>query len=274
MIDINKNCNPSKVLCVHDLSCVGRCSLGTAISILSSFGLEPIALPTALYSMHTGFDEYFVQDLSIPMTNILKAWDSLDIKFNAIYSGFLKSISQINVLLQAIDTYNTLTIVDPAFGDDGLLYSGYDSKFVKHFAKYVVPKADILLPNITEAMYLTNTPYQSPPYTRAFVSNLIDKLLQLGGKYIIISSIRYDDSTIGVVLYDGKQLDEIMYNYVDHSCSGAGDLWASLLVGYLLKGNQLLQSAQLASQKLNEALMLTVDFSNGINYFSIINGIS
>ena len=49
-----KPTEPKKVLCIHDLSGVGRCSLAVILPVLSVMGIQPVALPTVVLSTHTG----------------------------------------------------------------------------------------------------------------------------------------------------------------------------------------------------------------------------
>lgn len=240
------NSQYKKVLCIHDLSCIGRCSLTTAIPVLSSMGVEAVPLPTAIYSMHTGYEGFKVLDTSDFMSQTLKSWQNLDLKFDAIFSGFLKGTSQVEILKQVLNTYKCLSVIDPAFSDDGELYSGFDLEFVKKFREDIMPMAEILVPNIYEAMYLTDTPCTPPPYSIDFVESLLRKLDNIAdypGGYIIIKGIQLDNGEYGVAMIQTplEDFDPIFYDihffsqeHIKGNYSGAGDLWASILVGNLV----------------------------------------
>ena len=298
--------NPKKVLCLHDLSSVGRCSLSTVVSVLSSMGIEPVALPTALYSMHTGFKGFAVLDTSQFMQKAMDSWQGLDLQFDAIFSGFLKGEAQIDAVASAIEKYKCLSVVDPAFADDGKLYDGYSKDFVKRFAKNLLPLADIILPNMSELMFLTETQYQEPPYSSQFVRHLTTKLLHLGAKKVIVSgilsecnddfsvktsllgnfdqTINFDfdadksesgdvhskNSVISVVFCDHESLQFVTHPVVKGNFSGAGDLWASFFVSFLLNNCCEIDSIKKSNNLVLRAIESTTKPNLGINFFHLL----
>ena len=167
------------VLAVHDISCIGRCSLTVALPILSSFGVETRLLPTALLSTHTGgFTGFTYLDLTDEMQKIMSAWQPLNLQFDGIYSGFMASGQQIDVLKNLISDYKTAdnqVVIDPVMADNGQLYSVFDQAFVAKMAE-LIPFADVLTPNITEACLLTGTTYQADNHDLAYLQTLIGKL--------------------------------------------------------------------------------------------------
>ena len=173
-----------KILTIQDISCVGQCSLTVALPILSACGLETCVLPSAVLSTHTaGFTGFTFRDLTDDMPAIRQHWMQEGIRFDAIYTGYLGSTKQISYVADIFDTTadeNCIKVVDPAMADNGKLYPGFHAAFVEAMKK-LCGKADILLPNITEACFLTDTPYQQTPY----------KQLQNGQLYIIIDDQRY-----------------------------------------------------------------------------------
>jgi pyridoxine kinase len=242
------------------------------MTVLSGVGIEPIVLPTALYSMHTGFEGYSVCDTAIYMNDTLDSWQSLGLQLDCIYSGFLKGMRQIDTLVRAIREYKCLNIIDPACADNGQLYDGYDMQFVHYFADTLLPLADILLPNITEAMLLTGTPYQAPPYNRQFVVDLALKLLDRGARQLAITGVHLQDDTFGVLVVNGSSLNLVVQEYMQGHFSGAGDLWASIFVCAILYCD-MLAASEIACTNTLQAIINTQDANWGINCYSIMDNL-
>ena len=171
-----------KVLAINDISCVGRCSLTVALPIISSAGVECSILPTAILSTHTGgFTNYTFQDFTSQMMPIANHWKSLGIKFDSLYTGFLGSKEQIDVVVKIVRNFKSdtnLLIVDPAMADNGEMYKIFDLEFAKEMKKLCYG-ADIIVPNITEACFLTGISYEKGPHNVEFIDKLIDKLGKL-----------------------------------------------------------------------------------------------
>ncbi|MEL1136668.1 pyridoxal kinase, partial [Desulfitobacterium sp. THU1] len=146
-----------RVAAIHDISCVGRCSLTVALPILSAAGLDTGVLPTAVLSTHTGgFEGFTYRDLTEDIEPISKHWQSLNLKFDALYSGFLGSFEQIDLVADLFKTFReegTLVMVDPVMADNGVLYSVYSPEMAKGMAK-LCSMADIMVPNLTEAAFM------------------------------------------------------------------------------------------------------------------------
>ena len=150
-----------RVLAINDISCVGKCSLTVAQPIISACGITCDVLPTALLSTHTGgFDGYTFRDLTEDIPAILAHWKTLELKFDIIYSGYLGSIKQIQLVLSIIDDFlaeNGKVIVDPVMGDNGRLYAGFTLEYIAEM-RLLCKRADYILPNLTEAYYLADIP--------------------------------------------------------------------------------------------------------------------
>ena len=161
----------SKILTVQDISCVGQCSLTVALPIISACGIETCVLPSAVLSTHTvGFSGYTFRDLTVDMPLIEAHWKREGIAFDAIYTGYLGSTEQIAFVASLFDgvlAEGGKKVVDPAMADNGKLYPGFDSAFVEAM-KGLCAKADYLVPNITEAAFLTGLPYKTE-YDRAYI---------------------------------------------------------------------------------------------------------
>ena len=197
------------VLTIQDISCVGQCSLTVALPIISACGLETAILPSAVLSNHTGgFKSWTFRDLTDDMPLIEQKWLEEGISFDAIYTGYLGSARQIDIVKHIFETCSKpgcVHVVDPAMADNGSLYYGFDMDFVKEMAK-LCAAADYILPNVTEASLITGMEYKET-YDEAYVLELAQKLAALGPRSVILTGISYEPSTTGVVIYeDGKKL--------------------------------------------------------------------
>ena len=238
-----------KVLTIQDISCVGQCSLTVALPIISACGHETCVLPSAVLSTHTaGFSGYTFRDLTEDMPAINAHWIKEGISFDAIYTGYLGSTKQIDYVAQIMDSVgaqNCLKIVDPAMADNGNLYPGFDLPFVEAM-KTLCGKADYVIPNITEACFLTGMPYKTE-YDRAYIDEILEKLTALGCRNIIFTGISYAPGKTGVVIFENG-----FYSYYEHeklgnSCHGTGDIYASAFVGALLRNKTAFEAAKIAA---------------------------
>lgn len=201
------------IVAVHDISCVGRC-LTVALPIISAYGIECRLLPTALLSTHTGgFTNSTYLDLTDEMRNIIQAWQELNLQMDGIYSGFMASAEQIDVLKGLIDIYkdeNNLTIIDPVMADHGELYSVFDMHFVEKMGE-LLPYADVLLPNITEACLLTGTPYQEGVQTWASLKCSLKNCKHVGAKNIVLTGVMLDEKYIGAAAKKKHRTDRLCF---------------------------------------------------------------
>ena len=203
-----------KILTIQDISCVGQCSLTVALPILSAAGMETCILPSAVLSTHTGgFSGFTFRDLTDDMPAIQKHWQKEGIRFSAIYTGYLGSLKQIDYVKDILDTMgdeSCVKVVDPAMADNGKLYSIFDMEYVEAM-KGLCAKADVLLPNITEACFLVGEEYREK-YDEEYVLTLMKKLSALGAKSIVLTGVGYRDGKTGVAVYENGVLD-----YYEHS---------------------------------------------------------
>ncbi len=238
-----------KILTIQDISCVGQCSLTVALPILSACGAETAVLPSAVLSTHTaGFSGFTFRDLTEDMPGILAHWQKEGIHFDAIYTGYLGSLRQIDLVGEFFDhaaAPGCLKIVDPAMADNGQLYGAFDMEYVAAM-KTLCAQADYVLPNITEGCFLTGMEYKTQ-YDRGYIEELLLRLTALGCKNVILTGVSYQENTTGVVVYEGG-----VYRYYEHeklsnSCHGTGDIYASAFVGALVKGKTAFDAASIAA---------------------------
>lgn len=253
-----------KVLTIQDISCLGQCSLTVAHPILSACGHETVILPSAVLSTHTGgFSGFTFRDLTDDIPDIQKHWQKEGIKFDAIYTGYLGSLKQIDYVA---DIYATMgkegapVICDPAMADNGALYSIFDLEYAKAMAG-LCAKADIVLPNITEACFMTGFEYKEQ-YDEEYVLSLCKSLEAIGIKTIVLTGVSYDDQTTGIFLYDRGETSYYRHEKMGKGCHGTGDIFASAFTGAYLKGHTLYEAAKIAGDYVLECIRLTTQEPN------------
>ena len=251
-----------RMAAIHDLSGLGKCSLTVALPIVSASGVECCCIPTALLSTHTGgFTGWTFTDLSDDIVPIAEHWNSLNVKFDAIYSGYLASEAQGALLEKAIDLLrdeDTLVIVDPAMADNGKYYPNLGERMAKCFAK-LIRKADIITPNITEACFITGTEYAPAPYTEDFVNGLLDKLSAMGPNTVAITGVSFEDGKVGVVARDRAKdkTCRVMTEARDGVFHGSGDVFGSALAALLTRGAALEDALRIAADFVYDSILRT-----------------
>ena len=238
-----------KLLTIQDISCIGQCSLTVALPVISACGVETCVLPSAVLSTHTGgFKGYTFRDLTEDMPRIEEHWKSEGIRFDAIYTGYLGSAKQIDYVKSIIRSTakdGAYTVIDPAMADNGKLYVGFDAAFVDAM-KSLCACADYLLPNVTEACFLTDTEYRAE-YDRAYVDLLLERLVAPGAKNVILTGISYAEGKTGVVVLENGSYSYYEHDKLPNSCHGTGDIYASAFVGALLRGKSAFDAAKIAA---------------------------
>lgn len=249
--------NYKRILTIQDISCVGQCSLTVALPIISACGIETSVLPSAVLSTHTmGFTGFTFRDLTEDMPGISAHWKKEGITFDGIYTGYLGSAKQIEYVKNIIaDTAaeGCLAVIDPAMADNGKLYPAFDAAFVQEMKK-LCAEADYLLPNITEACFLTDMEYRTT-YDEAYIKELIQKLCSLGAKNIILTGVSYKEGTTGVMVYENKKFEYYEHKQIAGGIHGTGDIYASAFVGTLLRGKTAFEAAKIAADYVVECIL-------------------
>ena len=239
-----------KVVTIQDISCFGKCSLTVALPIISAMGIETAIIPTAVLSTHTGgFKDFTFRDLTNDIPNIVNHWKSLNLKFDAIYTGYLGSKEQIQIVSEFFDSFgndSNFIVVDPAMADNGNLYYGFTNEFVAEMAK-LCSKADYIIPNMTEASFMLNIPYIEN-YDQAYAENILRKLAELGCPTPILTGVHYDDKEQGAMAYDSvnDKFYSSFRNNIDASVHGTGDIFSSAFTGAITLGKSLQKSLDIA----------------------------
>lgn len=240
-----------RVAAIHDISGIGKCSLTAAIPVISSAGIETAVMPTAVLSTHTGDIKGFTyRDLTNDLVPFYEHWKSLGIEFDGIYSGFLGSTEQVDIVCSFIDEFrkdNTVVIVDPAMADGGRMYTTFDDKFAKEMI-LLCKKADIIVPNLTEAAFLLGEKYHEPPYSKDYIDGIMKRLLTIGPSMVVLTGVSFHDNEIGCAVCC-KNDSEVFYRFSEKypgTYYGTGDLFASALTGAYLKDKSIYESAEIA----------------------------
>lgn len=231
-----------RVAAIQDISGLGRCSLTVIIPTLSAMGIQVCPVPTAVLSAHTGYSEFVIRDLTDYMQPALAHYKKMGTEFDCIYSGFLASAEQIDHCLEFFEAYpDSLKVVDPVMGDDGKSYATYTDKLCKRMGE-LVAVADIITPNITEAAILLGEEYPKAPLTSTQAKSWLVRLAQQGAKVVVITSAELSAGGMCTIGYDKESNSfwKIKNDYVKGAhYSGTGDMFASVLIGSVLKGDSL-----------------------------------
>ena len=238
-----------RILTIQDISCVGQCSLTVALPVISACGVEACPIPSAVLSTHTaGFKDFTFRDLTDDMPLIKEHWISENIKFDAIYTGYLGSAKQIAYVKDIMSTVikeGGLSVIDPAMADNGRLYLGFDGEFVEEMKK-LCATADYLIPNITEACLLTGIEYKTE-YDKAYIDELLAALTAIGSKNIILTGVSYSSTSTGVVIYESGSYSYYEHEKIERGCHGTGDIYASAFIGSLMRGKSAYDAARIAA---------------------------
>lgn len=252
-----------RIMTIQDISCIGKCSLTVALPIISAMGVEAGILPTAVLSTHTQFKNFTFRDLTDEIQPISDHWKSEGIGFDAIYTGYLGSFEQIALVSKFFDTFGTpqnQIIIDPVMGDYGKLYPGFTEDFAKEMAK-LCGKADIILPNMTEASYMLGIDYVESGYDEAYVKEVLYKLSQLGAKNTVLTGVSFEKGKLGVMAYNSESGEYFSYfnDEVDAKYHGTGDVFASCCTGALMNDLSLADSLKIAADYTARCIQNTMD---------------
>ncbi|MBQ3508531.1 MAG: pyridoxamine kinase [Peptococcaceae bacterium] len=251
--------NFKRVMAVHDLSGLGRSSLMAATPVLSVMGMQVCPVPTAVLSTQTsGFENYTFVDLTDNMPPYLQHWKELQMDFDCIYSGFLGSVRQIEIMERVLEDFNAdgqaLVVVDPVLGDDGALYDTMDMEMVQEMCR-LVSHADIITPNMTELKLLLGIPAEKELYAEQ-LPELLPQMAAKGPRTVVVTGVHRKNGQRCVCCYQREQAEyqEIDYKELPISYPGTGDIFASVLIGAILQGRSLKDSIQLSADFICHAV--------------------
>ena len=248
-----------KIAAVNGIVGFGKSSLAVTVPVISAMGIQCCPVPTALFSNHPGFPQFYKKDLSNELPDYLDYWKKLDLTFDGILSGFLSSLKQIETvkrLITEFSTENTKVIIDPVMGDNGRLYSVY-TKEMCDAMKELVRYAHILTPNLTEACILTDTPYHDGDWTNEELHTLLNRLKKFPAAQIVVSGISSEDCLVNLI-YDKNHGTTIQkQKKAGKERSGTGDVFAAIIASNAVRGIPFEESVTMASGFIREAIIFT-----------------
>ena len=239
-----------RVLTIQDISCLGKCSITVALPIISAMGVETVILPTAVLSTHTMFKNFTVKDLTDQLIPITEHWKNEGVQFDAIYTGYLGSAEEIEIakrIFAEFGTKDNVIFVDPVMADNGKLYPAFDEDYAKLNAG-LCGAADVIVPNITEACFMTGTEYRES-YDEDYIRGLLQKLAALGSRVVLVTGVSLSAGKTGVMGYDREKDEYFTYqnDRVNASYHGTGDIFSSVCIGGILRGLALRDAMALAA---------------------------
>lgn len=247
---------------IHDISCFGKCSLTVALPILSAAGIETCPIPTAMLSTHTGgFTNIHIKDLTDDIKPVADHWDSLSLKFDSIYTGYLGSFHQLDIVSSVFDelkSEETMIVVDPVMADNGKLYGGFSQDFPAGMKK-LCEKADIITPNITEAALMLGEDYVEGPYTVEYIEGLLRRLGTIGAKTVVLTGVHYNKEKLGAAALNAEtgEICTAMADWIPGYYHGTGDIFTSVFLSAMLNGSAVSGALQIAVDFVSRCVLRT-----------------
>ncbi len=247
-----------RIVAVHDISGLGKCSLTVALPVISAAGVECACIPTALLSTHTGeFTGWTLRDLTDEMLPIARHWKRTGAQFDGVYTGYLANPAQAQTLEQVIDLISgpeSLLIVDPVMADNGSYYSNMGEEMCAAF-RHLIRRADVITPNITEAALLTGTDYTPDGHDEEYLRRMFDLLAAMGPRMIAITGVR-SGGMIGNAAYDAQTGETFRALRPMHEglFYGTGDIFASSLAALLVRGASLPSALEIATALTDDSI--------------------
>ena len=249
-----------KIAVINDFCGFGRCSIAASLPIISALKIQCCPLPTSIFSNHTGFESFYYTDYTEHMVRYMQEWEKLDLQFHGILTGFLGSPEQIQIVKSFFERFKTdsnITVIDPVMGDYGRLYPTYSPRLAEQMCS-LVPYADILTPNLTEACILTETAYD-PDMDEARLETLCQKLSAMGPKKVVISGLSRGEDLENFIYEEGKQPHIVREHKVGPCRSGTGDVFSSIIAADAVNGKDLTSAVRHASSFIAKVLRRTLE---------------
>lgn len=268
-----------RIAAIHDISGIGKCSLTVALPIISVAGIECAAMPTALLSTHTGgFKNIYIKDLTEAILPIAEHWNKEGFEFDAIYSGYLGSMEQVDLVkssLSLLKNKNTLVVVDPVMGDNGKLYQTFSPDFALKMRE-LCGVADIITPNVTEACLMLSEEYKAPPYTQEYIEGLLLRLSKICSGTVVITGACLNENEQGAAAYNSKdkKISFVSCPKIAGMYHGTGDIFASVFVSFIVLGKGMEKALKAAVEFTCLAIENTAknspDLWYGVNFEGVL----
>lgn len=251
-----------KIAVINDFCGFGRCSLTVSIPIVSALKVQCCPVPTSIFSNHTAYKSFFFTDYTEHMDAYIEEWKKLDLRFDGILTGFLGSVEQTEMVKRFLEYFKekkTVTVIDPVMGDGGNLYATYSPELAKKI-KTLLPYADILTPNLTEACLLTDTPYREDMESHELLA-VCEKLSKMGPKKIVISGLEKEDWLINFVYEEGKEPVKVCGPKIGPGRAGTGDVFSSIIAADAVNGVPFFASVRHAAVFIAKVLTRAVEWN-------------
>lgn len=256
--------NQKKIAVINDFSGFGRCSLTVAIPVISALKVQCCPIITSILSNHTGFPSFYIDDYTERMQPYIDEWKKLDLRFHGIYTGYLGSVNQIEIVLRFIESFSTQDtriIVDPVMGDYGKTYSTFTPELCEEMKKLAM-KATILTPNLTEACILADSAYHEGKWTKREIQELAEKLSLLGPEKIVITGIPQGEFIVNYSYIRGEADGRFQKNVrVGTTRSGTGDVFSSIIAADAVNGVDFNVSVKKASAFVKKCILKSVEMN-------------
>ena len=274
---MTKEYKQKKIAAIHDLSGYGRCSLTVAIPVISALKVQCCPVPTSILSNHTGFPTCFFDDYTEKMPLYLEQWRKLNLDFDGIFTGFLGSADQIDIVADMIrdfKTAKTLVIIDPIMGDDGKTYQTYTKEMCSRM-KTLVESGDIVTPNLTETCILTGRQYRQDNWTRKELTDMAEDIISMGPHSAVITGVREGTFITNVVAEKSSKVQFIRTLKAGGNRPGTGDVFSSIVAAQSVKGVSLQKSVKTAADFVKQSILvsdqLNVPTENGVCFEEILS---
>ncbi len=257
-----------RIALINDVTGFGRCSAAVALPIISAMKIQCCVLPTAILSVHTGFENYFLQDFTPFMKQYIDSWEINGLEFDGICSGFIGSEEQIELVIDCFSRFKkkqTLVVVDPVMGDYGKLYSSYTDQMCNEM-KRLLPYADVLTPNLTEACRMLDLDYHAVNFSQDGLDVIAQGLSEKGPGRIVITGLQQGNQIYNYIFEKGKSSRMIPTRKIGGDRSGTGDVFSSIVSGSLVMGMSFYDAVKRAVVFLDKAIAFTVKEGLPWNY--------
>ena len=266
-----------KIAVINDLSGYGRCSLTVALPILSALKVQCCPVPTSILSNHTGFPTYFFDDYTEKMRPYIDQWKKLELAFDGIYSGFLGSEEQIEIVIDMIKSFRTpetRVVIDPIMGDHGKAYQTFTPKMCSRMRE-LVGFGDIVTPNLTEACILTGREYRSKDWRRWELLQMAGEIRSMGPEAVVITGVKEGGYITNVVSEKDRPAAFLRTLRVGRERPGTGDVFSSIVAAQTVKGIPLRNGVKKAAHFVKSCILkseeLNVPVENGVCFEEILN---
>lgn len=271
---VNHN-RQKKIALINDFTGFGRCSIAVQLPIISTLGVQCCSVPTAIFSNHTGFPQFFHTDYTGDMEDYTAMWEKLDLKFAGICTGFLGSARQINIVSDFIDRFkseDTIVVIDPVMGDYGKPYPTYTDEMCNNMI-HLAKKADIVVPNVTEACILTGTKYKEHWTTKELLA-MAEKITAIGPTKVVITGIPQRTYVSNMCYVAGGEYSIIKTHKVGNSRSGTGDIFSAIIAADAVNGVSFEESVKKASHFIKRCIIrsmeMDIPLTDGVAFEEVI----